>query len=186
MTNFYEFLKSDFNINPKDSVKETIVKATMYNLKSSIDELNSTKENQVKERIGAKISTENENETKYDNNVNAGSLQSKFKNKKNNSVANLRSITMKDYLENQKLFMKPDKIDFLNPNSVIKVVEQEFKNVKIIPKTVSFITQQGEFKDFKVRNKSFEEAIHRDLNSSYKEQESKKKKKFLEYTLVII
>jgi len=75
---------------------------------------------------------------------------------------------IQNILENTK-----NKIDFRNPNHVINEVEKELKNVKILPKSSSFITQ-------------LEENKNSSIISEVTENESKKKKKLLEYIMVII
>jgi len=182
MNNFYEYISSKFNINPSKSIQEIIVNGTLFNAPKSLNAF-------------LKITDDNNNMSAINNNYsqvikNEGFVVKKRLSNslpKNNENSTIR-ITMKEFTSKKTEINKKESIiDFVNPNHIINVVENEFKKAKIIPKTESFFTQLGEFKEIKRgKKKSYEETTLKNVNMRNNEEqnESKKKKKLLEYIMV--
>jgi len=195
MDNFYEYISSDFNINPKKSIQELILNGTLYNAPKSLSNFIQSenkkdfeRETEEKKLINNKTHIKHfsvNDEFVYKSNDNR---RNKVKTPSIENESRLKNINVKYYVKTNYLLNRPASVDFSNPNQVIKAVENEFKKVKIIPKNESFITQLGEFKQIKLGQKKFryEEATLKNINvkGSSEEQESKKKKKLLEYVIV--
>ena len=182
MNNFYEYISSEFNINPSKSTQELIVNGTLFNAPKSLNAfLKITDDNKNMSVINDNYSQVIKNEGFVEKKRLTNSLP------KNNENSAIR-ITMKEWNSKKTEINKKESIiDFVNPNHIINVVENEFKKAKIIPKTESFFSQLGEFKEIKRgKKKSYEETTLKNVNlrNNEEQKESIKKKKLLEYIMV--
>lgn len=168
-------MNSNFNITPNDTIKEIIFKAAWCTDSKIVQQYYKYK----KEKKNADLSNVSMENTPLKQVKHKMSKSSSTNYKSSNSKKQI-SMSMMDFLENQQSKEKTPKIDLKDPDEVIKAVEKELKQVKVIPKSESFTTQIGGFYDIRI-GKSNE-----DKNSSPKEIESKKKKKLLEFIMVII
>lgn len=171
LNNFYEFLNSDFNFKANLSIRDIIINGTLFNAPKSINKFLEADDDVIQKEKKRNLLYENPlyKYAKKKNKSNKNKSHSTDKDKYNYPLQPRMDIhDIQNILENTK-----NKIDFRNPNHVINEVEKELKNVKILPKSSSFITQ-------------LEENKNSSIISEVTENESKKKKKLLEYIMVII
>jgi len=153
------------------SIRDIIINGTLFNAPKSINKFLEADDDVIQKEKKRNLLYENPlyKYAKKKNKSNKNKSHSTDKDKYNYPLQPRMDIhDIQNILENTK-----NKIDFRNPNHVINAVEKELKKVKILPKSSSFITQ-------------LEENKNSSIISEVTENESKKKKKLLEYIMVII
>lgn len=173
LSSFGNFLESKFELKPTQSIYDIIHLACHYK-EIYLEKKESKQENHKRSMSGVDYATK---------------LNIQQGNKTKSTEKDHYSFTMRDFLANKAGIENKKKINFDDPKNVISELEKEFKKVRIIPKSESFITQVGDFREIKNgKKKSYEEATLKNinLNTNPLEHASKKKKKLIEYIMVNI
>ena len=197
MRNFYDYISSDLTtINPSKSILDLIIIGTNFNTPKNITTFGNKENNKSQEKQEEDSRGNDEKlKTFHVHNNSTKILKTNHPLNHDKSGKNLveheenkEKLSMKDFLAQKSLNNLMLRVNFENPSQVIKVVEKELKKVKVMPRSESFISPKGEYKPvtWGKRQHSYEEpTLSKKAKVSYEEcDESKKKKKLLEYIMV--